>query len=125
MTETEKRALTKRLTEGRRRNFQNYGKTGGIGKSTCGVAPYGYVWIGDQLEVDEMKATWVRHIHQLRAEGLSLARIKRQLDAHGIITNWGLPFSRQAILNILNNPFYRGSVSYAGFIIEGHHQPII
>ena len=125
MNEREKRALTKRLTEGRRRNFQRTGKAGGAGKGSTGQPPYGYYWEGDQLRVDQLKARWVRGIYEMRANGLSLGRIKRQLDAHGVTTNWRLLFSRQAILNILNNRFYQGTVLYAGIVIEGHHQPLI
>ena len=125
MNEKDKQALTERLSEGRIKNFQRTGKVGGVGKGSTGKPPFGYIWNGDELVVDESKARWVRIVYEMRADGLSLAGIKRELAANGVLTNNGLPFSRQAILNILNNPFYRGTVSYGGFVIEGHHQPII
>ena len=125
MNEKDKLALVDRLTEGRRRNFQRTGKVGGVGKGSTGQPPFGYYWLNDHLLIDRGKAAWVRRIFEMRADGLSLARIKRELNALGVLTNRGVSFSRQGILNILNNPFYQGSVSYAGVVIESHHKPLI
>ena len=125
MNEKDKLALTDRLSEGRRRNFQLTGKVGGVGKGSTGQPPFGYYWLNDQLLIDQEKALWVRIVYALRREGLSLGKIGKYLERNGVVTNNGLPFSRQAILNILNNRFYRGTVSYGGFVIEGHHQPLV
>lgn len=120
-----KEALLDRLKDGRCRNFRRRGKPGGPGKGTTGRAPFGYYWDTDQLRIDAEKTEWVRRIYEMRADGLSLSQIAQELDANGVLTNRGKPFSRQAVLNILNNPFYQGAVRYGSLVIENHHQPLV
>ena len=125
MIEAEKQALLARLAAGRRRNFRRYGRVGGPGKGTTGRAPFGYYWDGERLKIDAEKAGLVRRIYRLRLEGLSLGKIGKYLERNGVRTNRGRRFSRQAISNILQNPYYRGACEYGGVVIVRHHQPIV
>ena len=125
LNEAEKQALLARLSAGRRRNFRRYGRVGGPGRGTTGRAPFGFYWYGDRLRIDPEKVLVVRQIYTMREQGLSLGKIARVLHRNGVRTNRGKGFSRQAISNILRNPYYAGACRYGDLLIERHHRPII
>ncbi|MCH7498363.1 MAG: recombinase family protein [Candidatus Marinimicrobia bacterium] len=67
----------------------------------------------------------VRRIYTLREEGLSLGKIGKYLGRNGFRTNRGGSFSRQAISNLLRNPYYAGACRYGELLIERDHEPIV
>lgn len=97
-----------------------------LGNKPCGVAPYGYRWNGNKIEIDYNNHLIVKDIFNmcLECKG-NLSEISRRCIGKGYKTTRGNDFSVQAIKNILRNDFYIGVVTHAGEKIDGEHEPII
>lgn len=84
-------------------------------KST-GNCPIGYKYVGKvndkRIVVVEEEANLVRKIFEKYLEFKSLGKVKEFLDENNVKTKRGIPFSRQAIYNVLTNKFYIGYISH-------------
>ncbi len=115
----ERLTVNLKLARGRRTKAKS-------GIKGCGVAPLGYRWTKDaEIEVDEDTADTVRTIYtQYLAIG-SIGKLKSYLDDNGYITRRGNSFSKQALLDILTNDFYRGVVTHGTVKTQGKHPALI
>ena len=114
----EKMSITMKLSKGRRARAKT-------GNKPCGVAPIGYKWNGNHIEIDVDSANIVRDIFEFYLETNSLSEVQRMCHQHGYKTQRGKDFSVMAIKNILRNDFYIGILTYAGQKIYGKHEGII
>lgn len=115
----ERMSISLKLSKGRRTKVKQ-------GDKACGVAPIGYRW-NDKAEivVDEETSNIIKLIYQKYLDVGSIGKVKNYLDKKGIYTNRNKSFSKQAILNILSNDFYRGIVTHGDIKTEGNHEAII
>jgi len=98
------------------------------GRYGTGPAPYGYRRGGPgekPLVIDDREAEVVRAIFREYVNTRSTGKVVEYLQARGIKTRKGKPWSRQAVSIILSNRTYRGRVTYANVEAEGQHTPII
>lgn len=92
----------------------------------CGIAPLGYCWTKDaEIAVDEDTADTVKTIYAQYLEIGSIGKLKLYLDSNGYTTRRGNSFSKQALLDILTNDFYRGVVTHGTVKTQGQHTPLI
>jgi site-specific DNA recombinase len=102
------------------------------GALASGAVPFGYrLDDAGEMVVDPPAATVIRRIYSLRDEGCSLRLIAETLNAEGLATRRGGRWHAGTVRYILENPKYRGYVSYnfrddLGFVLrQGSHAPII
>lgn len=98
------------------------------GRYGTGPAPYGYRRGGPgekPLVINDREAEVVRAIFREYVNSRSTGKVVKYLQARGIKTRKGKPWSRQAVSIILANRTYRGRVTYANVEAEGQHNPII
>ncbi|MFP4172459.1 MAG: recombinase family protein [Candidatus Hydrogenedentota bacterium] len=98
------------------------------GRYGTGPAPYGYRRGGPgekPLVINDREAEVVRAIFREYVNSRSTGKVVKYLQARGITTRKGKPWSRQAVSIILSNRTYRGRVTYANVEAEGQHNPII
>jgi len=96
------------------------------GSKACGVAPLGYKWNGKaEIIIDEVTAPTVELIFAKYQELKTIGKVKKYLDAEGYKTNQDNEFSKQSIINILSNDFYRGVVRHGDIVKDGNHKAII
>ena len=96
------------------------------GVKGCGVAPLGYKWTKDaKIEVDETTADIVKTIYDCYLDLGSIGKLKLYLDSNDIVTRRGNHFSKQALLDILTNDFYRGVVTHGTVKTQGQHTALI
>lgn len=111
--------LNKRLKNGRLKKAQ-------AGHKASGVAPMGYAWSdGANIEVNMVEADTVGLIFHKYLELGSLGKLKNYLDNKSILTRRGNLFSKQALADILSNPFYIGAVTHGATKVQGAHKSII
>ena len=55
----------------------------------------------------------------------SIGKLKAFLDGNGFSTRRDNPFSKQALLDILTNDFYRGIVTHGTVKSQGQHTALI
>ena len=92
----------------------------------CGVAPLGYKWTKDaEIEVDDDTADIVKTIYDCYLEMGSIGELKAHLDSNDYSTRRGNCFSKQALLDILTNDFYRGVVTHGTVKTQGQHTALI
>ena len=85
-----------------------------------GLLPYGYKAADDlTFELDPPKDEIVREIYSRVAAGEPLIDIIRDLNARGLKTSVGKPWSRSSFNRILVNERYRGIYIYGDIRIEG------
>lgn len=84
------------------------------GDKPAGAVPYGYRYTPDKkaVEINPDEAPTVKRMFSLAQTGKSLAQIKADLDAQGITTRRGNPFSRGSVAAILANRFYAGELTH-------------
>lgn len=108
-----------KLARGRRTKAES-------GVKGCGVAPLGYRWTkGADIEVDEATADTVKAIYERYLELGSIGKLKLYLDSNGYSSQRGNNFSKQALLDILTNDFYRGVVTHGTVKTQGKHPALI
>lgn len=78
-----------------------------------------------QVVVDPDRADVVRRIFKLAAEGVPDAELARRLNADGVTTRKGNPWTRRAVQDLLTRPFYAGRITYEGDTYEGKHDALI
>ncbi|MBR2868335.1 MAG: recombinase family protein [Clostridia bacterium] len=115
----ERLSINLKLAKGRKTKAKS-------GEKACGVAPLGYRWNSDaEIEVDPETACDVKHIYKKYLELGSIGKLKDYLDQNGYTTKRGNMYSKQALLNILTNDFYKGYVTHGSVHIKGNHKAII
>lgn len=95
-----------------------------------GPVPLGYlkVWRDGQtwVDVEETTALLVREAFRLAAlKKQPLRGIVATLDGAGLVSKRGTPLSATALWRVLTNPFYCGTIRYAGTEMQGVHQPLV
>lgn len=100
-----------------------------------GNVPLGYDVKDRKLVVNEAEAATVRMIFQRYAELGSVALLKAELDARGIVSkrregaqgklSGGKPLSRGNLYLMLHNRLYVGEIAHKGNIHPGQHEGII
>jgi len=119
--ELEKNLIKARLTAGRLTKAREGGYAGGR-------APIGYTSEAGRktLEVDEEKASAVRRVFELSAQGLSLRAIARRLNDEGHTTAQGATWQAMQVKRVLDRrAVYEGQYEYAGITAEGQHVAIM
>src|SRR5690606_32303628 len=91
-----------------------------------GRSPYGYRITGRRLEPDEAEAPVVRRIFRLYLEdGEGVRRIAGRLNADGLRTRRGGPWSMVTVRDLLRNPVYTGTYRRLGVTIPKAHDPLV
>ena len=100
-----------------------------------GHVPLGYHSEHKRLVVDPAEAATVRLIFERYLALGSVARLKAELDARGVVSTsrtsltgrrgGGKPFSRGALYRLLANRVYLGEAVHKGKAYPGEHQPIV
>ena len=96
-----------------------------------GNPPLGYDVQDRQLVINEADAATVRIAFQRYLILKSVADLKTDLDARGIVSKrypngrGGTPMQRGALYRLLSNPIYRGQVQHKGNCYPGQHPAMI
>ncbi|MGJ0507602.1 MAG: recombinase family protein [Methylocystis sp.] len=100
-----------------------------------GNVPLSYDVKDKKLVVNEAEAATVRMIFQRYAELGSVALLKAELNARGVVSKrregaqgklcGGKPFSRGNLYLMLQNPLYVGKVAQKGNVHPGQHEAIV
>lgn len=90
-----------------------------------GPVPYGYIVQDHKLVPDERTAPVVREIYQRYADGEGLSVIAEDLNARGIYSKKGSPFSVNSFSALVPNPVYIGEYTYGGQLVPGCSTPIL
>ena len=89
-------------------------------QSTGGNRPLGYITGKDKrFEIDPKTAPTVKLIFDMYAGGSSMAEVIRELNARGLRTLRGKPFTKNSLDTILKNEKYTGVYIYEDVRIEG------
>jgi len=89
-------------------------------QSTGGNRPLGYITGKDKrFEIDPKTAPTVKLIFDMYAGGSSMAEVIRELNARGLRTLRGKPFTKNSLDTILKNEKYTGVYIYEDIRIEG------
>ena len=90
------------------------------GKFLGSVVPLGYDIDADKnFVINDHDATIVRRIFERYAAGNSMKKIYAELNAAGLTTNTGRPFTYNVIHRVLVRKQYCGIYNYGGSVIEG------
>lgn len=115
----ERMSISLKLARGRKTKVK-------AGNKACGTAPIGYKWNNKaEIIIDPEYSHIIELIFRKYLELKSLSRVQEFLTAQEFQTVNGKTFSRQAILNILKNPFYKGIIKHGNISKEGKHPAII
>lgn len=120
----EAKRITSRMRGGRLANFQKYGKSGGEGKGTTGLAPFGYEYLGGELVDVPEQQELVKQIFKLCLIGWNNSVLAKFLNEFST-TRAGKKWTRQSVAYLLKNPFYKGVVAYGEWEFPQHHKPLI
>jgi hypothetical protein len=104
--------------EGKLNNAKN-------GKRGSGSIPFGYIKVGDKLEIHQDESQWVKKTFRWRTNGISYSEIVRKLNKAGVITKRGRPFSIPSLQYVLENRFYFGESNFGNVTQRGVHVPIV
>ena len=96
-------------------------------QSTGGNRPLGYtVDENKKYVIDPKHAPTVREIYQLYSEGKTITEIVKHLNAKGLRTSKGQPFTHNSLRTVLKNKKYIGTYEYNGEVsIENAVPPIV
>lgn len=115
----ERMSISMKLSKGRRTKAKG-------GNKACGNAPLGYKWDDKaNISVDTESASIIELIFKKYLELGSLGKLKRYLDVSGFKTSRNNKFSKQSLVEILRNDFYKGVLRHSDLIIEGNHTPLV
>lgn len=115
----ERMTISMKLAKGRKAKARRGGKS-------CGNAPIGYRWEGNEIVPDEENVDMINHIFNMAIDfDGNVSKIVRCCNANEYKTARGNNFSNNAIKNILTNDFYIGTITYAGNKTDGKHIGII
>lgn len=89
-------------------------------KFNGGVIPLGYR-IDEQMhyQIDPATAPIVQEVFHRYAEGETVKELCEDLNARGIRTGMGRPFTKSSFQNLLKNRRYLGEYRYKDIVIEG------
>lgn len=105
-----------------RRKHEELAKTGRYGGG--GLRPFGYE--PDGTQVRESEAEWVRWMCAQAVAGMSLSRIGRELDAHGVRPpQGGAKWEARSVYTILTGPRIVGLRRFRGEVIGEAHWPAL
>ncbi|TNE42013.1 MAG: recombinase family protein [Alphaproteobacteria bacterium] len=100
-----------------------------------GNLPLGYDSEDRKLVINNTEAETVRHIFRRYVELGSVARLRDELEAEGIVSKirisakglkkGGAPFTRGALYHLLKNEIYRGKITHKGTSYPGEHLPVV
>lgn len=90
-----------------------------------GHPPYGYIPKERKLQIVEDEAQIVRKIFHRFVNLGSATLLVREMEAEGLRTRAGGPFSKSFIYRVLNSRTYLGEVEHKGEIHDGQHKAII
>lgn len=100
-----------------------------------GQPALGYDVRDRKLVVNEAEAATVRNIFQRYLDLGTVRELKAWLDAEGVVSKrrsaadgspyGGVPFSRGALYQMLQNRVYRGEIVHKGAAYSGEHPPIV
>jgi site-specific DNA recombinase len=100
-----------------------------------GTIPMGYDLRERKLLVNHEEARVVKHIFERYLELGSVRSLKKNLEAHGIVSaikvskkgtrHGGKPFSRGALYHLLSNPIYVGEVKHKRDRHTGQHEALL
>lgn len=116
--ELERSIITSRLRAGRDNNARN-------GLRGSGPISFGYVKVGDKLEIEQTEAEYVRKIFRWFVRGHRYTEIVSILNKKGIKTKRGKSFQIQSVKSILRNGLYCGEMTYGSISTKGAHESII
>lgn len=115
----ERLSINLKLARGRKTKVRS-------GSKGCGIAPLGYKWNSNaEIDIDEDRAGLIKTIFDEYINLGSINKVKELLDDGGHLTQKGNCFSKQAIVLILRNEFYKSVVTHGEIKIKGKHQAII
>ena len=117
----ERSSIVERIAAGMERKAKG-------GGWTVGSYPYGYHKLDGTpgLVPDPAAAPVVREIfHRYIEEQQGSAAIASELNARGLRTRYGHPWSRTAILDVLRNRVYVGEVPFRRIWYVGQHEPLV
>ena len=103
------------------------GKLGRVksGKTTAWVvAPFGYCYKDGTLIIDALQAAIVRRIFDQYLLGLSISKLKKQLNDEGHIGK-KKKWTHCGVLRVLSNAVYTGLSNFKGKQYKANHTPII
>ena len=86
---------------------------------------YNYNEATNELLIDEYEAIAVREIFRLYNEGNGYNKIAKILNNKGYGKNTGYKWKINAVKRILQNPLYKGYITYNDEAFPGKHEPII
>lgn len=119
LDELDRDMIAMKLAKGRKAKAKRGGKS-------CGIAPYGYKWVGRDVVPDGEKADRVRAMFSKYIESNgNYAAVKRLCESNGWKTTRGNDFTIMSVKNILNNDFYIGVVTWNESKTPGNHEPIV
>jgi site-specific DNA recombinase len=119
--EFERAMIVERIGVGMQRKAQ-------LGGWTVGTYPVGYRKLDGVIgpAVDPATAPIVREIFERYTQDRAgSTEIAAALNARGIRTRYGKPWSRAAVLDVLRNRAYLGEVPFRGVWYEGHQEALI
>ncbi len=95
-----------------------------------GPVPLGYLKVRRDgqtwVDIEETTAPLVREAFRLAALRKSTLRnVVARLSAMGLVSKRGTPLSATALWRVLTNPFYCGTIRYAGETLQGAHRPLV
>jgi DNA invertase Pin-like site-specific DNA recombinase len=70
--------------------------------------PFGYIWDGSKLIIDNEKKDYVKAIFERAALGVGYSKIAELLNNAGQKTSNGNSFSKQTVKNMIENKTYIG-----------------
>ena len=117
----ERDTITERLSSGRKQKA----KTGGYAGGNTAIG-YATERGKKALFADSNKATAVRLVFELNAQGLKLQQIADKLNAEGHTTKQNAKFRPTQVMRILRRrELYEGTYTYSGVTAQGRHCAII
>ena len=87
--------------------------------------PYGYEAAQGQVVVVVAQTAVVRRIFEWRAEGRSLRRMAKELNATGVPTQHGRKWHPSVVWEIYRNRFYTGKSKAGGGWVDGQHKAVV
>lgn len=119
-------ALVARLERERHIETWALSTSNAIKRGVAMKVPYGYKR-GPQgrLVVSEPQATVVRTAFRLKASGVGIAQIARDLDAGGVRPAHASAWTRQSVRALLRVRTYLGEVHYGSHVTIDAHEPLV
>ncbi|MEG2000552.1 MAG: recombinase family protein [Evtepia sp.] len=95
------------------------------GKFVGGTLPFGYCAVNKRLEICDSEAEIIHRIFDRYLEIQSPKQIAAELNADGIMTRRGNPWTITNIYGKLRSRVFIGEIEYKGEVYKGEHEAII